>query len=207
MRIFLFSDLHAEVTAAKRAAAFAQLARPSVVISAGDTAEDGGHLEAVYAPFRLIGAPVLAVPGNHDQLDGYRSAIRAAGWEDVHEQVREVDAWSFAGYGFPAFDSRFSGPDPMAQADDPGLTALLSRLVALDPSRLILVTHLPPHGTLASLDRHFVDRGSIQLRRWVEAHQPAAVLCGHVHLREVAVDHIGDTLVVNAGPHGWVGSF
>jgi len=95
----------------------------------------------------------------------------------------------------------------MTQADDPGLTALFSRLEAINPRRLILVTHVPPHRTLASLDRRFVERGNIQLRRWVEAHQPVAVLCGHVHLREVAVDHVGETLVVNAGPFGWTGAF
>ena len=64
-----------------------------------------------------------------------------------------------------------------------------------------------PWETLAARDRRFIDRGSVQLRRWVEAHQPAAVLCGHVHVKEAVVDRIGETLVVNAGPHGWVGSF
>jgi len=84
MRVFLFSDIHSDVGVARRLAAAAQAARASIVISAGDTAEDGVHLDSVYAAFRHVGARVFAVPGNHDRLDRYGPAIRSAGWEDLH---------------------------------------------------------------------------------------------------------------------------
>jgi Icc-related predicted phosphoesterase len=34
--------------------------------------------------------------------------------------------------------------------------------------------------------------------------QPAACVCGHVHHREAVMERLGETTVVNAGPHGWV---
>lgn len=207
MRLILFSDLHADAAAARRLAAAALGANVSAIVSAGDTADDGVHVDAIYAAFRHAGVPVLAVPGNHDRADGYLSAVYAGGWEDLHERVRVVEGWSLAGFGSPVHEDRYAGPDPEAQSEDPDLTAFLSRLDSIDPRRLIVVTHLPPFGTLAARDRRLIDRGSVQLRRWLEDHQPAAALCGHVHLREVAVDRVGETLVVNAGLHGWVGDF
>ena len=207
MRLFLFSDLHNDEATARRLAGEALGANVAAVVSAGDLATDGVHSPGVYAPFGRVGVPVLSVPGNHDGLLPYQAALDTAGWEDLHGRVRSLDGWVLAGHGLPELDGRFSGPDGDAQADDPELTALLAQLQPVPPNRLILVTHLPPWGTLAARDRRFIDRGSVQLRRWVEAHQPAAVLCGHVHLKEAVVDQVGDTLVVNAGPHGWVGSF
>jgi uncharacterized protein len=68
----------------------------------------------------------------------------------------------------------------------------------------VLLTHLPPFGTLAARDRRFVDRGSVQLADWIREWQPAACVCGHVHHREPVTERLGETIVVNAGPHGWV---
>lgn len=207
MRLFLFSDLHGDETAARRLAATALGANPTLTVSAGDLADDGQHFESVYSAFRHVGTPVLAVPGNHDGTLHYHASLARAGWEDLHGQVRELDGWVVAGHGFPVHDERYSSPDPWAQSEDPSLTALLARLDQVPRERIILVSHLPPWGTQASRDRRFNDWGSAQLRRWVEARQPAAVLCGHVHLREVVVERLGETLVVNAGPFGWVGTF
>lgn len=201
MRLLLFSDLHGDHQAARRLAGEALAACPAAVIAAGDLADDGLHSPLVYAPFQRLDLPVLAVPGNHDGA-AYHETIRGAGWEDLHGRVITLDGWVLAGHGLQVHDDRYSGPDPAAQAEDPGLTTLLARLEGLDPRRLVLVTHLPPSGTLAARDRHFVDRGNAQLRRWVEAHQPAAVLCGHVHLGEVSEERVGETVVVSAGPYG-----
>jgi Icc-related predicted phosphoesterase len=45
------------------------------------------------------------------------------------------------------------------------------------------------------------DLGDEALRRWVAAHQPAVVICGHVHHPRIIV---GNTLVVNGGREGYV---
>ncbi len=72
------------------------------------------------------------------------------------------------------------------------IAADLARLAdGRDLARAVLLCHGPPHRTAldrAALDGQMVDHapvdvhvGSIALRRFVTAAQPAAVLCGHVH--------------------------
>lgn len=146
---------------------------------------------------------VLAVPGNHDGLEAFPAALAEAGWRDLDGRIVELEGWVLTGHGHLLLDPRYSGPDAGAQQEDRALTALLSLLAPYPASRMVLVSHLPPWGTLSSRDRRFVDRGSAQLRRWIEARQPALVVCGHVHHAEPVVERIGETLVVNAGPHGW----
>lgn len=204
MRLLCFSDLHRDEAAARRLAGMAFAGNLSALISSGDLGMDGVQSPGLYGAFRHVGVPVLAVPGNHDGLEAYPAALREAGWRDLDGHALEFDGWVMAGYGQLHLDPDFSGPDASAQREDQALTALLARLGAYPASRLVLVSHLPPLGTLSSRDRRFVDRGSSQLRCWVEAHQPAAVICGHVHHPEPVVERIGETLVVNPGPHGWL---
>jgi len=203
VRIFCFSDLHCDEGVARRLAAAAIGANPAALVSAGDLGVDGVQSPGLYAAFRHVGVPVLAVPGNHDGVEAYPAALAEAGWQNLDSRVVEIEGWMLAGYGQLRLDPRFSGRDAVAQDDDPALNAVLEDLESVPASRLILVSHLPPWGTLSSRDRRFVDRGSAQIRRWIEARQPALVVCGHVHHPEPVVERIGETLVVNAGPHGW----
>lgn len=204
MRLLCFSDLHRDEAAARRLAGLALGANPAALVSAGDLGVDGVQSPGLYAAFQHAGVPVLAVPGNHDGVEAYSAALREAGWRDLYGRVLELDGWMMAGYGQLHLDPGFSGPDAGAQRDDPALTALLACLEVYPASRLVLVSHLPPWGTISSRDRRFVDRGSAQLRRWVETRQPAAVICGHVHHSEPVVERIGETQVVNPGPQGWL---
>lgn len=204
MRLLCFSDLHRDEAAARRLAGLALGANPAALVSAGDLGVDGVQSPGLYAAFQHVGVPVLAVPGNHDGLEAYLAALREAGWQDLDSRAFELDGWVMAGYGQLHLDPGPSGPDAGAQRDDPALTALLAQLEPFPPSRLVLVSHLPPWGTLSSRDRRFVDRGSAQLRRWIVTRQPAAVICGHVHHPEPVVERIGETLVVNPGPYGWL---
>ncbi len=204
MRLLLFSDLHHDLAAARRLGATALAGGISALVCAGDLGLDLEQLPAIYGPFRACGLPAFSVPGNHDGDPDYELAVRAAGWTDIDRRMVHVDGWTLAGYGHLHHEGTFYGPDPSEQLEDPDLATLLEAAQTVAPERLVLVTHLPPFGTLASRDGRFIDFGSAQLRRFIEEHQPAAVLCGHVHHREPVTDHIGRTLVVNAGPHGYV---
>jgi Icc-related predicted phosphoesterase len=203
MRILCLSDLHNDRSAAVRLAGLAHGARADLVVSAGDLASDGEHLPTLYSALRAAGIPVLCVPGNHDGHAQYAKAISTAGWRDLHGRVHCEGELVFAGWGVHS-DDALPSSDPARQRDDPDLVALLDAADEVSPGRLVLVTHVPPAGTASARDHHGIDRGSVQLRRWIDAHQPAVVLCGHVHHREVLLERLGHTLVVNAGPHGHV---
>jgi Icc-related predicted phosphoesterase len=65
------------------------------------------------------------------------------------------------------------------------------------------VYHAPPEESPTSRTgkRHYGDE---DLNKWIDQHQPAIVLCGHVHQSPFArdgswVDELGTTLVFNAG--------
>jgi uncharacterized protein len=202
LRCLCLSDLHLDAAAARRLGGAALTGNFDVVLSAGDLGLDGKNDPAVYEAISRGLVPVLSVPGNHDGDAAYDVLVARHGWTDLHGRVVERDGWWFAGFGLRVWSNALS--DSATAAPDPELAAYLAGLEKIPAGRLVLIVHVPPAGTLASRDHRFVDRGSGQLLRWIEARQPAAVACGHVHHREVVVDRIGATLVVNAGPHGWV---
>ncbi len=203
LALFCFSDLHNDLGAARRLAGERESPTSTSWSRAGDLAVDGEHNREVYEAFAWAERPVLSVPGNHDREEGYRDHIATAGWTDLDGQVVEHAGYWLAGNGYAAGDAFYSGPDPARQLEDPRLTLRLSRLASIPPERLVIVTHLPPWGTLSARDRKFIDRGNDRLARWIREHQPAAVICGHVHHREPVVERFGATLVVNPGPYGF----
>ncbi len=204
LRLLCFSDLHLDVSAAKRLAGLGLVSNVDFLVSSGDLALDGRHDPALYRAFDWAARPVLAVPGNHDGDEPYRSVIQQASWMDLDGSIHVHEEWALAGWGIRYLDPGWSGPDAHAQEDDSLLGLILQRLESHPPERVVLVTHLPPFGTLASRDAKLVERGNVQLRRWIDQFQPAAVLCGHVHHREAVVEQLGRTVIVNAGPHGHV---
>jgi Icc-related predicted phosphoesterase len=198
MRALCLSDVHRDVSAARRLGATALVGGIDLILSAGDLGVDGANDAAVCELLSSAGVPVFSVPGNHDGEDEYDELVARFDWTDLHGRVIERDGWWFAGFGLRGWD----GVGEVA--NDVALAELLSRLEGIPPRRLVLLTHVPPLGTLAARDRRFVDRGSAQLADWIGAWQPAACVCGHVHHREPVADRIGETVVVNPGPHGYV---
>lgn len=198
MRILCLSDLHGDLAAARRLGGTALAGGIDLVVSCGDLGLDGANDPAVYAALARAGVPVLSVPGNHDGDAAYDGLVSSHGFTDLHGRVVERGGFWFAGLGLRGWDGR------AAPEEDPAWTALVAGLEGVLPERLVLVTHVPPAGTLAARDRRLVDRGSAALAAWIAARQPALCVCGHVHHREAVLDRLGETRVVNAGPHGYV---
>jgi len=92
--------------------------------------------------------------------------------------------------------------------DGPRTRELVGRQLAADAElvgdrRWIWVYHAPPDASPTSWTgkRHYGDE---DLGAWIKEHQPALVMCGHVHESPLKadgswIDRIGSTLVVNAG--------
>jgi Icc-related predicted phosphoesterase len=204
MRILCLSDLHNDRPAAFRLAGIARSARVELAVSAGDLACDGEHLPTLYGALNASFVSFLCVPGDHDGKAAYEAHVGTAGWHDLHgTRARDASGWIFAGWGVHG-DDELPGHEEERQRDDPVLTRLVRQLEEVPPERVVLVAHVPPRATRCGIDRRGIDRGSVQLRRWVDRFQPFAVVCGHVHHREAVTDRIGRSLVVNAGPHGHV---
>lgn len=210
MRALCFNDLHKTVTAAERLAERAVAENVDVLLSAGDLAIDFVHVPALYDALASAGRPVLCVPGNHDGAAQYAGNLQRVGLVDVDGQRVEVAGVSVVGWGY-----RWAAPSPAAPGwraptesqlglpPDPDLRGVSELVTGVDPRRTVLLCHIPPWGVkVARTETN--DLGDRSLRKWVDAHQPAAVVCGHVHHRGPMTSRVGNTLVVNGGLEGFV---
>ncbi len=62
----------------------------------------------------------------------------------------------------------------------------------------ILVSHAPPYDTTVDLIRSGKHVGSTAVRKFVEAEQPAVVICGHIHEGR-GIGTLGSSTIVNCG--------
>jgi hypothetical protein len=108
LRCLCGSDVHLDVSAARRLGGTALTGNIDVVLSAGDLGLDGTNEPAVYEALGKAGVPVLSVPGNHDGDEAYDAIVAALGWTDLHGRVVERDGFWFAGYGLRVWSNALS---------------------------------------------------------------------------------------------------
>ena len=70
-----------------------------------------------------------------------------------------------------------------------------------DAPHLLMLCHTPPAHTATDRITSGLHVGSLAVRAFIEAHQPAVCITGHIH-ESAGVDRIGRTTVVNAGALG-----
>jgi len=155
---------------------------PDVVLATGDlvdlgTAEEYAHLRALLAPLR---APVLPIPGNHDDRTALAAAFADSPWLPR--------GGGFLQYAVEDWPVRLIGLDTVI----PGLGAgrlcgerlawLDARLAEATRRPTVLFMHHPPFRTgIAHMDAIGLD-GASGLADVVRRHpQAERVLCGHVH--------------------------
>lgn len=194
MRLLLFSDVHSDLSASRELVRRA--AAVEVVVCAGDLCNAHRGLARVVELLRGIGQPSVLVAGNNETTADLAEAC--AGWPSavvLHGTGAEVLGVPFFGVGggipVTPFGS-WSYDFDEAQAET---------LLAGCPTGGILVTHSPPTGVL---DRSRSGRslGSTAVRAAVDRCRPKLLACGHIHGSGGRQEHVGDTLVVNAGPAG-----
>src|SRR5262245_53852376 len=194
MRLLLFSDLHADVGAARRLVALARSA--DVLVGAGDFGNVRRHVGDCIDVLRAVSKPAVLVPGNNESADELRDACRA--WPSAHvlhgEQVT-IGGVTFFGLGAGVPVTPF-GAWSFDLTEDEAAT-----LLAGCPPGVVLVSHSPPKGAVDVSSRGQA-LGSTAVRAAVERLRPALVVCGHIHGSAGQKANIGPTPVVNAGPAG-----
>jgi len=194
MKLLVFSDLHSDF---RTAAKLVQLSGDAdVVVGAGDFCNVRRGLEDIIQALSAIKKPTVLVPGNSESDRELVNACRL--WTDAHalhgRQVA-IDGVSFFGLGggipvtpFGAWSYDFTE----AEAED---------LLQDCPAGGVLVSHSPPKGILdVSSDGRSL--GSQAVRETIIQKEPKLVVCGHIHGSAGQVAELGQTTVINAGPHG-----
>jgi 3',5'-cyclic AMP phosphodiesterase CpdA len=154
---------------------------PDVVVFTGDLTETGTAPE--YARFLELLAPLpmpwLVIPGNHDDRDALRAALRGTG-----AGLPGHGALCYTDERFPLRLIGLDSTDPGRAGGslDGARLAWLDRTLAQDARPTLLMLHQAPfRAGIFPLDR-FPFTGARELRAVVERHAHVVrVICGHLH--------------------------
>ncbi|MEZ6135149.1 MAG: metallophosphoesterase [Pirellulaceae bacterium] len=195
-RFLCFSDLHRDVTAARRLVELAN--EVDFVVGAGDFANRHEGLADTLDVLAEIEKPTILVPGNGETFLELQTAT--ANWKSstvLHGSGTEIEGISFWGVGggipvtpFGAWSYDFDEEQA-------------AELLAGCPPQAILVVHSPPIDTVDQ-DSSGRVRGSTAIRDCVVRQQPRLVVCGHIHSDWGKQMELGPTRILNAGPRGGV---
>jgi uncharacterized protein len=195
MKIVSFGDVH--MATANLARMGAVLRDTDLIIVSGDLTNFGGPDEAgkVIGVVRGACANVLALPGNLDR----REVIPMLEHEGIALHGKGVvrDGIGIFGCGGSNI-TPFNTPTELSE-DEIYDTLMRGYAEVREIRPLLMVCHTPPFAT--KCDRIVGGRsvGSTAARRFIEEIKPDACLSGHIH-ESAAIDHIGPTVIVNAGP-------
>jgi Icc-related predicted phosphoesterase len=138
---------------------------------------------------------VLALPGNLDQADVF-PYLEAEGVA-LHGRGMVIDGVAIFGCGGSNI-TPFHTPTEFTE-DEIYDTLRRGYSQVQDLRPLLMVCHTPPFNTKCDRLMNGTAVGSTAARRFIEEVQPEVCISGHIH-ESAAVDKIGDTTVLNAGP-------
>lgn len=163
---------------------------PDVVLVSGDLSEHGapGEYARVRELLAPLGAPILALPGNHDDSAMLREAFPARIHEDGPIRVLTLDSRR------PRRDDGALGAEQLARLD--------ADLADGDGRPAIVALHHPPIATgMPFLDDIGLDPGDgAALGEIAARHRVARIVAGHVHM--TAQGLLGATPVLTC-PSTW----
>jgi uncharacterized protein len=195
MKIVSFGDVHMATRNLARMGD--QLRDTDLIIVSGDLTNFGGAAAAhkVIDAVREACPRVLALPGNLDQPE-VTPFLETAGVA-LHGKGLAIDGIGIFGCGGSNI-TPFRTPTEFTE-DEIYDTLTRAYAAVRDCRPLLMVCHPPPFET--KCDRIIGGRavGSTAARRFIEEVQPDVCISGHIH-ESAAVDRIGATTVVNAGP-------
>ncbi len=189
MKLFTFADTHGNLRKIDKIIAQIKQESPDVIICAGDISNFGKNLKESVEKFQNIDIPFLIIPGNHETAEDikeitrkYKSSI------NLHKASYELNNYTFFGYG----EGGFSEENKNFEKIIPQFKKTLKK-----DSKIILITHAPPHGT--KLDFLNTHTGCRSIRKFIEEIKPILHISGHIHENKNKIDVIGKTVLINPG--------
>jgi Icc-related predicted phosphoesterase len=193
MRLLLFSDLHADASAAQSLVDRSHSV--DVVVGAGDFGNMRRQIGVCVDVLRAMDRPAVLVPGNAESVEELAEACR--GWEQAHV----LHGTGVVIGGVPFFGLGGAVPvTPFGSWSYDFTEERAAELLADCPAGGVLVSHSPPKGAVDVSSRGSM--GSTAVRDTVLSKHPMLVVCGHIHAsagQHALLDHAP---VVNAGPAG-----
>lgn len=193
MRLLLSSDVHCDLTAARRLVQRA--AEADVLVVAGDLAVMRNGLQKTVDVLATLDTPAVLVAGNGESAEELaRACERWSAAHVLHGSGCTIDGVDFWGVGGAIPVTPF-GAWSYDLSEEEG-----AELLAGCPEGAVLVTHSPPYGHLDEAGGKSL--GSSAVLEAIGRARPSLVVCGHIHGHWEERSREGDTPIVNAGPRG-----
>lgn len=156
--------------------------RPDLVLLSGDLV-DHGHADEYRMLARLLAAlemPVLAIPGNHDEREAFKTAFTGQSWLPASGPINYV-ADDHGPVRIVALDVTLPGLHHGVVSEEGA--AWLDRVLSAEPARpTIVMMHQPPFDTGIPYMDPYSCREGHRLAAVLARHpQVERLLCGHVH--------------------------
>lgn len=201
MRLVSFSDIHGDYSVFKKSREI--LKETDVVILSGDITDFGKKNDIIKCINQLelyYDGKVFGVAGNCD-YPICTEALKELNI-DIHGKVTEFNGFYFAGLG-GSLITPFSTPNEYLEKE---YKAVLGDIQIKDDKPLIFISHQPPINCKCDIITAGAHVGSIEVRNFIEKHQPVVCFTGHIH-EAASMDKIGNTIILNPGqaPMGKVG--
>ncbi|MBR3881267.1 MAG: metallophosphoesterase [Mailhella sp.] len=191
----VLGDVHGKI---RRVREIPELEKAAGVILTGDLTTLGGvaAARAVIEAIEVLNPVVFAQIGNMDRPE-VNDWLEARGI-NLHRHVRNLlPNVALLGVGGSTF-SPFGTPSEFPEARFSEWLEELA-LRAGSTQHLVLAAHNPPYNTACDRTSNGLHVGSSAVRDFIEEHQPAICLCGHIH-ESVGMQRLGRTIVANPGP-------
>lgn len=188
-------DIHGRI---RRISEIPELKQAAGVILTGDLTTFGGKAAAstVIEAFRAENPRIYALPGNMDRA-GVNDFLEESGIS-LHCRMHELGPGAVLfGIGGSTI-SPWGSPTEFPEAF---FSTWLERLASAAAAcrHKLLAVHEPPLNTLCDRLSNGTHAGSAAVRDFIEKHQPAVCLCGHIH-ESAGIQRLGRCLAVNPGP-------
>jgi Icc-related predicted phosphoesterase len=194
MKILALTDIHGSF---KRAVEIIAKHPSDVVIIGGDLTTVGTVKEAEGAlkEMQALAPRLLCVAGNMD-LPAHDDLFARLG---ISLNGRGVKIEGIGFFGVSAAPiSPLHTPYEITE-EEIGKRALSGYSQVKDCSVTIFVPHAPPYGTKLDILHSGIHVGSTAIREFIEEHQLAVAICGHIHEAR-GQDSLEQTKIVNCGP-------
>jgi Icc-related predicted phosphoesterase len=194
MKLLLFSDLHADATAARRLVQRARAA--DILVGAGDFGNVRREVRVCLDVLRQAGKLAVLMAGNNESAEELAAACRD--WPQarvLHGSAVSISGVEFFGLGGGVPVTPF-GSRSYDLTEEQG-----AELLAGCPSGCVLVSHSPPKGAVDA-DSRGRSLGNTAVRDAVLRCEPRLVVCGHIHASAGQHALLGRSPVVNTGPAG-----
>jgi len=194
MKLLVFSDLHADVRAARRLAELA--AGADLLIGAGDFGNARRQVADCLPALLSSGKPAVFVPGNSESCEELAEACRG------FPNARVLHGTSCVIGGVTLFGIGGGVPvTPFGSWSYDFTEEQAGSLLENCPAGCVLISHSPPKGAV-DVASNGKSLGSTAIRTAIERTRPRLVVCGHIHASAGQTARLGSTLIINPGPQG-----